>query len=80
MNQRDRQMMGRAYEVLAGTSDLRARNPADIKTISTYHAKVDPILRSVGFALIDLCAGDYDLAGEQLDDAERDLAKAKGST
>lgn len=77
MNQRDRARLGRVYEVLSGTSGLRARNPTDIKTISRYHAEMDRILRPLGFALIDLSAGDYEMADENLDDAERELQEAK---
>lgn len=77
MNQRDRKIAVRAYDVLVGTSRLRARNPADIKTISLYHAHLDGIVKSVAYALIDLCAGDPDLAADQLEDAERLLADAR---
>lgn len=76
MNQRDRQMLGRVYTVLDGTHGLRARNPADIKTVSLYHSEMRGIIKPLSFALIDLSAGDYDLAAENIAHAEEELATA----
>lgn len=76
MNQRERELLGRVYDVVNRMSGLRARNPADIKTISRYHNEVPKIMQPLNMALSCLGYGDLRDCGECLDEAERELEEA----
>lgn len=77
MNQRERKLLARIYTVVIGLDGLRARNPADIKTISSYHAEIPRIMRPLGFAISSMGFGDLTECAEYMDDAEKELATAR---